>query len=100
MTNVSQEERQRAPPSSGGTPLQFDNQGHPTFRTQQKDFYVPIPDAEASLRNRFDVMGAFLMMSKMRYLSNSVLSTMTQDLVRDYVDDLCGERVWACVVLR
>jgi hypothetical protein len=38
------------------------------------------------------------MMLKMRFLNNYALSTVTPDLMREYVDYLCGERVWGYVV--
>ena len=30
----------------------------------------------------------------MRYLNNYALSAMTPDILREYADYLCGERVW------
>ena len=38
------------------------------------------------------------MMLKMRFLNNYALSTVTPDLMREYADYLCGERVWGYVV--
>ena len=72
--------------------------GQPTLKTSRKEFFVPLPNDEASLRNRFEVMGACLMMLKMRFLNNYALSTVTPELMREYADYLCGERVWGYVV--
>ena len=68
------------------------------LKTSRKEFFVLMPNDEASLRNRFEVMGACLMMLKRRFLNNYALSTVTPDLMREYADCLCGERVWGYVV--
>ena len=57
-----------------------------------------MPNDETSLRNRFEGMGACLKMLEMRYLNNYALSTVTPDLMREYADYLCGERVWGFLV--
>ena len=98
VTNLCQEERQRTPNAVANSALHFDNLGHPTLKTQKKDFYVQLPTDEPSLRIRFDVMSAALNMLKMRFISNPVLASVTPDLMRDYCDFLCGERVWGFVV--
>ena len=68
------------------------------MKASRKEFFVPMPNDEASLRNRFDVMGACLMMLKMRFLNNYALSTVTPGLMREYADYLCGERIWEYLV--
>ena len=99
VTNMSQEERQRTPHQAvGSQSITFDNCGQPTLKTSRKEFFVCMPNDEVSLRNRFEVMGACLMMSTMRFLNNYVVSTVTPDLMREYADYLCGERFWGYVV--
>ena len=99
VTNMAQEDRQRTPHQAvGSQSITFDNRGQPTLKTSRKEFFVPMPNDEASLRNRFEVMGACLMMLKMRFLNNYALSTITPELMREYADYLCGERVWGYVV--
>jgi hypothetical protein len=82
----------------GSQSITFDSRGQPTLKTSRKEFFVPMPNDESSLRNRFEVMGACLMMLKMRFLNNYALSTVTPELMREYADYLCGERVWGYVV--
>ena len=82
-----------------GSALHFDSSGRPTaMKTQKKDFYVPLPDNENALRNRFEVMGACLEMLKMRFMANPVLATASIEVMREYADFLCGDQVWAYVV--
>ena len=76
----------------------FDHQGHFTLKTQRKNLCVPLPDNEASFWNRFGVMGAALVMLKMRYLGNPVLSSVSPELMRVYADFLRGARIWGYAV--
>ncbi len=87
VTNMAQEDRQRTPHQAmGSQSITFDNRGQPTLRTSRKELFVPMPNDEASRRNRLEVMGPCLMMLKMRLLTNSDFSTLTPDLTRDYAD--------------
>ena len=56
VSSYAQEERQITP-NSVEQAMHFDSKGHPTMRTQKKDFFVPMPNDENSLRNCFEVMG-------------------------------------------
>ena len=93
----AQEERQRTPQGVGSA-LIFDQAGHPTLKTPKKDFYVPNPDDDSGLKNRFEVMGAMLEMLKLKFMSNPILATASLSLMKDYSDFLCGEKVWGLVV--
>ena len=58
VTNMAQEDRQRTPHQAvGSQSITFDNRGQPTLKTSRKEFFVPMPNDEASLRNRFEVVG-------------------------------------------
>ena len=52
-----------------------------------------MPTDESTLRNRFEIMGAFLEMLKMRFVSNPILATASLDNMKEYSEYLCGERV-------
>ena len=97
VTNVAQENEQRTPHSSSQV-QEFDSAGRGTLKTQKKDFYAKDPDDEASLRNRFEVMGSCLDMLRMRFMANPILATANAQLMRDYADWLCGKSVWGFVV--
>ena len=97
VTNVAQEVRQKTPGGPDQT-IGTDGKGALTVKNTRKDFYVPMPADESSLRNRFDVMGANLEMLRMRYISNPILASASLQVMKDYVEYLCGERVWGFVV--
>ena len=63
-------------------------------------FYVPMPSGESSLRNRFEIMGAGLGMPKMKYVCNGILATASLEVMKEYSEYLCGERVWGFVIKR
>ena len=97
MTNVAQEERQTP---RGGTDQTIitDGKGILTVKISKKDFYVPMPTDESTLRNRFEIMGAVLEMLKMRFVSNPILATSSLDVMEEYSEYLCGEGVWGFLV--
>jgi hypothetical protein len=99
VTNKAQEEQQKTPNAHPGTYQDFDSAGRGILKTQKKDFYVQLPNDEASLRNRFDVMGAMYEMLKMKFMANPMLASASLQTMKDYVDWLCGENVWGFVVM-
>ena len=98
VTNMAQEERQRTPGTHSGHYQDFDSAGRGLLKVHKKDFYVPFPKDEATLRNRLEVLGAMLEMLKMRFMSNPILATASLDLMKEYAEWLCGESVWGYVV--
>ena len=97
VTNVAQEDRQKSPGGPDQT-ISTDAKGLLIVKHTRKDFYVPMPSDESSLRNRFEIMGAALEMLKMRFVSNAILATASLEVMKDYSEYLCGERVWGFVV--
>lgn len=89
VTNVAQEERQTFPGGADQT-ISTDGKGILMIKSSKKDFYVPMPTDESTLRNRFEIMGAALGMLKMRFVSNRILATASLDVVRGYLEYLCG----------
>jgi hypothetical protein len=53
VTNMAQKDRNRTPHQAmGSQSITFDNRGQPALKTSRKEFFVPMPNDEASLRNR------------------------------------------------
>ena len=42
----------------GSQSITFDKRWQPTLKTSRKEFFVPMPDDDAFLGNRFEVMGS------------------------------------------
>ena len=98
VTNLALERAQQRPRENASLAMEFDNRGTGTLRKQKTDFYVPMPRDEASLRSRFKVMGTNLEWMKLKFPSNPILDSASTSVLSDYVDYLCGARVWAFVV--
>ena len=98
VTSLAQEKAQKNPQSVAGTSLLFDSAGHPTLKTQKKDFFVAMPEDEHSIRSRFELMGGMLEMLKMRFMANPIIATASIQIMKDYAEYLCGEKVWGLVV--
>ena len=93
ITNLAQEKEMGDKPA--GTSMEFDSGGAARLKQQKKEFFVPMPHDEPSLRNRLQVLGAAYGMVKAQHSSNPVLQTFDMELMRDYADYLVGERCWA-----
>mgnify|MGYP003333722578 CR=1 FL=1 len=97
VTSLAQEAQQKTGQNTTNS-LTFDIQGHPTLRTQKKEFFIAMPDDESSLRARFEIMGGMLEMLKMRFMANPIIATASLSIMKEYSEFLCGETVWGLVV--
>ena len=97
VTSLAQEALQKTGQNVTNA-LTFDIQGHPTLKTQKKEFTIAMPDDESSLRARFEIMGGMLEMLKMRFMANPIVATASLSIMKEYAEFLCGETVWGLVV--
>ena len=97
VTSLAQEAQQKTGQNTTNS-LTFDIQGHPTLRTQKKEFVIAMPVDESSLRARFEIMGGMLEMLKMRFMANPIIATASLSIMKEYSEFLCGETVWGLVV--
>ena len=98
VTNYAQEQHNLTPGARPSQNMEFDSTGHGVLKTQKKDLYTTMPDDEASLNNRFEVMGAMPTIFQSCFMANPILATASLELMREYSDWLCGEHVWGFAV--
>ena len=74
ITNLAQE-KELGDNTPSGTSMDFDSGGTPKLKQQKKEFFIPMPHDEPSLRNRLLVLGAAYGMVRAQHTSNPILQT-------------------------